>query len=114
MKMMKSVLAVTALWLLVLSPLPVRAAERSGPEIIDLKERFQVSGKKGAVLFPHHLHQEKAACQDCHVSAQGGGALKAKIDKKTGFKNDFHTNLCWPCHIDRKVPKGKSCKTCHR
>ncbi len=88
-------------------------AMSAGPETINLKEKFQVTGSKKAVIFPHHKHQEKLACTKCHTSERGG-TLKIEIKKKEGFGNDFHKKFCWPCHVEMKVPKGKSCSTCHR
>ena len=85
----------------------------NGPETINLKEKFSVTGKKPAVIFPHKTHQEKLDCTNCH-STDKGGPLKVKIEKTTGMSNDFHKKFCWPCHVERKVPKGKSCSTCHK
>lgn len=84
-----------------------------GPETIDLKAAFKVEGKKNAVIFPHHKHQEKLECAKCHKDAKGGGSLAVEIVELTGTSNDFHKKFCWPCHEEMKVPKGKSCKTCH-
>ncbi len=85
----------------------------SGPETIDLKARHHIEGKKPAVVFPHKLHQEKLECTKCHGSPEGG-ALKVEIKKVKGMGNDFHKKFCWPCHVEMKVPKGKSCSTCHK
>ncbi len=85
-----------------------------GPETIDLKAAYKVEGKKKAVVFPHHKHQEKLECGKCHKESKGGGPLVVDIVKLTTSKNDFHKKFCWPCHMEMKVPKGKSCKTCHR
>ena len=85
----------------------------NGPETMNLKDRFAVEGKKPAVIFPHRAHQEKLACTKCHDSGQGGH-LSIVPQNKKGMKNDFHKKICWPCHVEMKVPKGKSCKTCHR
>ncbi len=84
-----------------------------GPETIDLKAAYKVEGKKSAVMFPHHKHQEKLACAKCHKDTNGGGPLVVDIVKLTTSSNDFHKKFCWPCHIEMKVPKGKSCNTCH-
>lgn len=84
-----------------------------GPETIDLKAAYKIEGKKKAVLFPHHKHQEKLECGKCHKDAKGGGPLVVEIVKLDTTKNDFHKKFCWPCHTEMKVPKGKSCKTCH-
>ena len=85
----------------------------AGPETMNLKEKFHVKGNKQAVIFPHHKHQAKLECTKCHTSDKGG-ELKVQIKKTTGFGNDFHKKFCWPCHIEMKVPKGKSCGTCHK
>jgi hypothetical protein len=84
-----------------------------GPETIDLKAAYKVEGKKKAVIFPHRKHQEKLECAKCHKDSKGGADLVVDIVKLTTTKNDFHKKLCWPCHKEMKVPKGKSCKTCH-
>ncbi len=89
------------------------SAEEKGPKTIDLKAAYKIEGKKSAVIFPHHSHQVKVECAKCHKNAKGGGALVVEFVKLTTSKNDFHKKFCWPCHIEMKVPKGKSCKTCH-
>ena len=95
--------------------LPLLAsADDMGPETMDLKERFKVEGKKQAVIFPHRQHQSKLECIKCHESPQGGGKLNVEIVNMKGARNDFHTKLCWPCHKEMKVPKGRSCSTCHK
>ncbi len=85
-----------------------------GPEIIDLKAAYKVEGKKKAVLFPHHQHQEKLVCAKCHKDSNGGGPLVVEIVKLDTSSNDFHKKFCWPCHVEMDVPKGKSCNTCHK
>ena len=85
-----------------------------GPETVDLKAAYEVEGKKSAVIFPHHQHQEKVECGNCHKDVGGGGPLVIDLVKLTGSSNDFHKKFCWPCHVEMKVAKGKSCKTCHR
>jgi hypothetical protein len=94
-------------------PLPA-SAEDNGPETMDLKERFKVEGKKSAVIFPHRQHQAKLECIKCHVDPKGGGDLNFELVNLKGAKNDFHTKFCWPCHKEMSVPKGRSCKTCHK
>ncbi|MBU0947037.1 MAG: cytochrome c family protein [Proteobacteria bacterium] len=84
-----------------------------GPETVDLKAAYKVEGKKSAVIFPHHKHQEKVECAKCHKDVKGGGPLVVDIVELTGTSNDFHKKFCWPCHVEMKVVKGKSCKTCH-
>ncbi|MCF6291532.1 MAG: cytochrome c3 family protein [Desulfobacterales bacterium] len=92
---------------------PLLAVANNGPAKIDLKAKFGFEGKKAAVIFPHAEHQANNKCTDCHKDANGG-ALKVTIEKKKGSKNDFHVKLCFPCHKAKKVPKGKSCRTCHK
>ncbi|MEN8140175.1 MAG: cytochrome C [Thermodesulfobacteriota bacterium] len=103
----------TTILLLALAAAPALAAAGQGPATINLKELFTVEGSKKAVIFPHHQHQEKSPCDSCHRSAKGGDALRVTIEVRSGFKNDFHQKLCWPCHIEKEVPAGKSCATCH-
>jgi len=90
-----------------------QALTDQGAETIDLKAAYKVEGKKKAVIFPHRKHQAKIECAKCHKDTNGGGPLVVDIVKLTTSKNDFHKKFCWPCHIEMKVPKGKSCKTCH-
>ncbi len=92
---------------------PLLATADNGPAEIDLKAKYKIEGKKEAVVFDHAKHQANNACVDCHSDATGGG-LKATIENLTGSKNDFHENLCFPCHVEKSVPKGKSCSTCHK
>jgi hypothetical protein len=84
-----------------------------GPDVMNLKEVFEVKGKKRSVIFPHHKHQAKVACASCHSNPDGGGSLKVKFVKRKGVGNDFHKKFCWPCHVEMKVSKGKRCSTCH-
>lgn len=109
--MKKTITVVAAAGIMAL--MPVVAMASAGPATINLKEKFKVAGSKKAVIFPHHLHQSKMACTACHPT-ESGGPLKVEIKKTTGFGNDFHKKLCWPCHVEKKVPKGKSCNTCHK
>ncbi len=106
---MKKLTVFLAAGILSTSTLALAAA---GPEIMNLKERFKVDGKKDAVIFPHHKHQDKLSCTKCHDSDQGG-QLSIVPQSITGMANDFHKKICWPCHEEMKVPKGKSCNTCH-
>ncbi len=96
-----------------LAPLVAMATD-NGPEIIDLKEKFKVEGKRKAVNFPHRKHQDKLECSSCHQDPKGGGKLKFELVNLTGNKNDFHKKFCWPCHVEMKVPRGKSCSNCHK
>jgi len=92
------------------------AAKDYGPETMNLKERFNVTGSREAVIFPHRKHQAKLnqECNRCHVSEEGGGKLKFALTNKEGISNDFHKKFCWPCHEEMHVPKGKLCSTCHK
>ncbi|MDR9500527.1 MAG: cytochrome c3 family protein [Desulfurivibrionaceae bacterium] len=92
---------------------PWGMAGAQGPETIDLKEQFQVEGGMKAVIFPHRTHQAKLACSSCHLDPEGGGKLVVELVNKVGIGNDFHKKFCWPCHEEMKVPRGKSCTTCH-
>ncbi|MBN2808987.1 MAG: hypothetical protein JXR80_05795 [Deltaproteobacteria bacterium] len=110
--MKKAGLALLTTGLLLMVGFAVQASG-SGAEKIDLKAKYQIEGKKDAVVFQHHQHQEKLACTKCHPTT-AGGPLSVTIVNKTGMGNDFHQKLCWPCHIEMKVPKGKMCSTCHK
>ncbi len=110
---MKRRCCVAVLVALMVAPLGVMAAD-TGPETIDLKEKFKVEGTKQAVIFPHRTHQAKLACASCHKDAKGGGALAVEIVNLDGIGNDFHKKFCWPCHVEMNVPKGKSCSNCHK
>lgn len=89
-------------------------ATDNGPAEMDLKERFQVEGRKSSVIFPHHQHQAKLSCEKCHKDPAGGGDLVVEIINKTGTSNDFHKKFCWPCHKEMSVLKGTTCSTCHK
>ncbi len=89
------------------------ASAGSGPETLNLKDVFGVEGKKQAVMLPHHVHQAKVPCANCHLNPNGGGSVKFDLVNKSGMGNDFHKEWCWPCHEAMQVPKGKSCSTCH-
>ncbi len=88
-------------------------SSETGPAEIDLKARFHIEGKKEAVIFPHATHQKTLECISCHADPKGG-KLKVAIVNISGSGNDFHKKLCWPCHEEKQVPKGKSCSTCHK
>ncbi|OGQ96674.1 MAG: hypothetical protein A2521_07405 [Deltaproteobacteria bacterium RIFOXYD12_FULL_57_12] len=110
MKKIVSAAFVAAMFLTV--PLMASAAD-NGPATIDLKAKFAIEGAKSAVVFQHAKHHEKGvACVKCHKEATGGPLL-VTIAVKTGAKNDFHEKMCFPCHVEMNVPKGKACTTCH-
>jgi len=113
----KKLLLCVSLLLFLLLPLASSAAEPDpGPETMNLKERFAVSGNKSAVIFPHRIHQQALGqeCVQCHISPQGGGKLNVELTKKDGISNDYHKKFCWACHEKMNVPKGKMCTTCHK
>lgn len=102
------------LLLVAVTALPASAlAEGAGSEFINMKERFNVEGKKKAVIFTHWKHQEKTTCLQCHQTKEGEGLL-AEINRKAGVENDFHQKICWPCHMEMNVPEVKSCRNCHK
>jgi uncharacterized protein YbbC (DUF1343 family) len=98
------------------------AQQNTGAETIDLKANWKVEGKKEAVIFDHKLHQTKTddkgvvlnKCNDCHAT-EAGGKLEIPVAEIKGNndKNAAHAN-CWPCHIEKKVPSGKTCTKCHK
>ncbi|MGB9712036.1 MAG: cytochrome c3 family protein [Dissulfurimicrobium sp.] len=107
-------LGLIAASLLAFAPVLAFAGDKGSADI-NLKEKFGVKGNKEAVIFPHAKHQAnpKLTCDKCHETAQGG-KLKVTIEKKEGMKNDFHDKMCFPCHTEMNVPKGKVCTTCHK
>lgn len=72
-----------------------------------------MEGKKRAVISPHYKHQKKLECAKCHKDTNGSGPLVVNIVKLTTSSNGYHKKFCWPYHVEMKVLKGKSCKTCH-
>ncbi|MGE4318191.1 MAG: cytochrome c3 family protein [Deferribacterales bacterium] len=122
--MKKVILAVMVVFAFAL----VAIAANNGPATIDLAKEWGLQTSKKPVQFPHAVHQSKNQCTDCHVKAEGG-ALKsvktgAPLDpkalvaagtlKKGGMKNAIHDEFCWECHVQKKVPQGKSCTKCHK
>ncbi|MGA1863394.1 cytochrome C [Deferribacter thermophilus] len=89
-----------------------------GPEVIDLSKSFDIPKlTKKEVKFPHWAHQKNNQCSDCHLEGgalkniKSGGKLEPGVVK--GINNKVHKEFCWPCHIAKKVPRGKSCSKCH-
>ncbi|UOD34540.1 cytochrome c3 family protein [Deferribacteraceae bacterium V6Fe1] len=115
---MKKILALIA----VLSFALVVFAAEKGPETIDLSKAFNVEKTtKKPVAFPHAFHQTKNECTECHMSAEGGKALKnintgAQLEVGTvkGTSNNVHKEFCWACHKAKKVKSGTSCNKCHK
>ena len=95
----------------------------NGPATIVLE-----AGKKGNVTFPHHQHQQKMECGECHHgpghSAYTEGMKIHKCDechnkndaempkKLRSVKNAFHKN-CKGCHKEKKAGPTK-CNACHK
>ncbi|MDY6791859.1 MAG: cytochrome c3 family protein [Thermodesulfobacteriota bacterium] len=76
-------------------------------------------GKKGAVGFPHHLHQNAISdCNACHgVFPQTAGIIKElKIQKKLK-KKQVMNKTCIKCHREKKKAGEKTgptkCSQCH-
>lgn len=99
----------------------VYAAADKGPEVIDLSKTFNVEKTtQKPVQFPHAIHQQNNECVECHMSPEGGKELKAASGAKfepgevKGAGNSVHKEFCWPCHTEKKVKAGKTCKTCHK
>ncbi|MGQ9498980.1 MAG: cytochrome c3 family protein [Dissulfurimicrobium sp.] len=104
-------LGLIAASLLAFAPVLAFAVDKV-PGDIDLKAKYGITDGKEAVIFSHAQHQ-KLTCDKCHETATGG-KLKFTVTNKTGMKNDFHEKLCFPCHTEMNVPKGKACTTCHK
>jgi hypothetical protein len=117
-----------AIAFLVVFSMSLVAIAAAGPEKINLATTWGLETKKSAVEFPHAFHQTKNQCTECHMTAEGGALKSIKtgqaIDPKAmvasgalkpgGTKNAIHDEFCWQCHVTKKVPKGKSCTTCHK
>jgi hypothetical protein len=96
-------------------------AAANSPDVIDLGKKFNVANPtKKSVQFPHAIHQKNNKCTDCHMDEKGGAKLKSAnggelvVKDVKGTGNQFHKELCWPCHEKKQVKNGKSCNTCHK
>ena len=76
-------------------------------------------GKRGAVNFPHHMHQDEIGdCNVCHsIFPKFKGAIKESIADKKLKKKQVMNKTCLKCHKDNKKA-GKdhgptSCSACH-
>jgi len=95
-----------------------------GPAEIDLSKIFEIPKKtQKSVFFPHAFHQQNMEedCEICHMTAEGGKALKDQRTGKlltpgklVGVGHAVHQKFCWVCHRKMKVPKGTTCTTCHK
>ncbi len=76
-------------------------------------------GKKGAVSFPHHLHQNTIGdCNVCHsIFPKSKGAIKDLIAQKELKKKQVMNKTCLKCHrANKKAGKDHgptSCSACH-
>ena len=76
-------------------------------------------GKRGNVLFPHHIHQEKLVdCQICHsIFEQKSGSIEELKAQGKLKKKHVMIKLCTKCHKEKKRAGEKTgptkCKKCH-
>ena len=76
-------------------------------------------GKKGAITFPHHLHQDTIGdCNVCHsIFPKKKGAIKNSIAAKMLKKKQVMTKTCLKCHrANKKAGKNHGptkCSACH-
>jgi len=101
--MKKTVFAMVAVLFAVglfLSSSLVKAEEDKGPAEITLTT---ADAKKPAVL-PHHKHQERMKCDDCHKSENFAPAADA-------WTKDMGHALCKDCHKANNGPT--KCNDCH-
>ncbi len=76
-------------------------------------------GKKGAIIFSHHMHQDTIGdCSVCHsIFPKSKGAIKDAITQKKLKKKQVMKKTCIKCHKAMKKA-GKdhgptSCSACH-
>lgn len=75
---------------------------------------FEKTAKMAAVKFPHHAHQKKFDCKECH---EGDKPLFAKEHKGEGLKmaDLYAGKACGACHDGKKAFAAKSgCMKCHK
>ncbi len=76
-------------------------------------------GKKGAVSFPHHMHQNTIEdCNVCHsLFPKSKGAIKESIAKKKLKKKQIMKKTCLKCHrANKKAGEAHGptkCSSCH-
>ncbi|MBU8910011.1 MAG: cytochrome c family protein [Desulfobacterales bacterium] len=76
-------------------------------------------GAKGAIDFPHHVHQAAVGdCDVCHSSfPKVTGAIKDLKNQKQLKKKQVMTKTCLKCHRAKKKAGEKtgpvSCSGCH-
>lgn len=83
-------------------------------------ERFSMDGgKRGAVDFPHHMHQERLAdCETCHdLFPKSPGAIQEMKTSGSLKKKQVMNSKCISCHKRLKKEKEASgpvkCGQCH-
>jgi len=76
-------------------------------------------GRRGAVNFPHKLHQAAISdCNACHsVFPKAAGAIKDLKEKKELKSKQVMNKTCLKCHKARKKAGEKTgptkCSACH-
>lgn len=88
----------------------VKAEDKGPAEII-----LQTAKAKKPVKFPHHAHQERMKCDDCHKSEHFAPSANEwtkdmghALCKDCHKKNDGPTK-CNDCHIKKKKKKLEGC-----
>jgi hypothetical protein len=89
-------------------------AQGSGPEAVNLKEKYAPGGSMRAVIFPHWTHQGFLGCDSCHIIDDM--SLKNQNDNATLLLKGtplgvFHNKFCWSCH--KKMGASIECSKCH-
>ncbi|MCK5542082.1 MAG: cytochrome c3 family protein [Desulfobacterales bacterium] len=90
------------------------ASENQGAEKINFD-----GGNKGAIDFPHHLHQVAIGdCNACHSSfPKVEGAIKDLKEQKKLKKKQVMNETCIQCHKAKKKAGEKTgptkCSACH-
>lgn len=90
------------------------ASQNNGAEKIDLD-----GGSKGAIDFPHHLHQTALGdCNACHdVFSKQTGIIKSLKEQNKLEKKQVMNKTCIKCHRDMAKAGDKSgptgCSKCH-
>jgi len=89
----------------------VKAEEDKGPAEITLT----TPKAKKPVMFPHHAHQERMKCDECHKNPNFAKAANEwskdqghALCKDCHKKNDGPTK-CNSCHIKKKRKKLEGC-----
>ena len=111
---MKTRIILTILLLSFLVGAVVVAAQNQGNKEIKID-----GGKRGAITFPHHLHQDVLGnCNACHsIFPKSPGAIKELIVKKELKKKQVMNKTCIKCHKEKKKAGENAgptrCSECH-